>query len=108
MKKFYLERHEDVHGNSGTGAVAEGVIFDNGMAAMTWLSDEPTVTTFVFPRSIKKLHGHNGRTDVVIEGQRGQAARFQELQEIVRQKKNELRHEKAERGIIHKKESKNE
>jgi len=46
MKKFYLLRHEDVHNNSGTGIVAEGVIFDNGMGAMTWLTDEPTVTTF--------------------------------------------------------------
>lgn len=92
MKKFYLLRNEDVNGNSGTGVVAEGVLFDNGLAAMTWLSDEPTVTTFVFPRSIKKLHGHNGRTEVIMEGK---DPRFELCQVSVRQDRS-LAHDKKE------------
>lgn len=68
MKTFYLLRHEDIHGKSGVGVVAEGVIFDNGMSAMTWLSPIPTVTAFRSFPDIKKLHGHEGRTEVIVEG----------------------------------------
>lgn len=59
MKTFYLLRHEDVHGNSGTGVVAEGIIFDSGMCAMTWLSDIPTVTNF---RNIVDVDDSTGTT----------------------------------------------
>jgi hypothetical protein len=68
MKVFYLLRHEDVHNNSGEGVVAQGVIFDNGMCAMTWLSDVTTVTIFQQVTEVKKIHGHEGRTEVIIEG----------------------------------------
>lgn len=68
MKTFYLLRHKDVHGNSGEGVVAEGVIFDNGMCAMTWLSNIQTVTIWKKITEVKKIHGHEGLTDVIIEG----------------------------------------
>lgn len=68
MKTFYLLRHEDVHDNTGEGVVAEGVIFDNGMCAMTWLSNVKTVTVFQKITEVKKIHGHGGRTEVIIEG----------------------------------------
>lgn len=88
MKTFYLMRHIDIHGNSGTGVVAEGIIFDNGMCAMTWLSDVPTVTNFRRIQDVSKLHGHDGKTDVVIEGNRRQAADFVSCKEVVRRKKS--------------------
>jgi hypothetical protein len=68
MRKFYLLRHEDVNGYSGTGVVAEGVIFDDGTGAFTWLTSMKTVTTFWKMADIRKMHGHNGKTEVVIEG----------------------------------------
>lgn len=68
MKRFYLLRHEDVNGFSGTGVVAEGVIFDDGTGAFTWLSPMKTVTTFWKVADIRKMHGHGGKTDLVIEG----------------------------------------
>lgn len=68
MKTFYLLRHKDVHNNSGTGVVAEGVIFDNGLCAMTWLGEYTTVTTFPDITVVAKLHGHDGLTEVIIEG----------------------------------------
>lgn len=86
MKKFYLMRSEDVHGNSGTGVVAEGIIFDNGMAAMTWLSDIPTVTNFRRIQDVAKLHGHEGKTIVIVEGNRRQAKQYEACREVVRQK----------------------
>jgi hypothetical protein len=93
MRKFYLLRHEDVHNNSGTGVVAEGVIFDNGMGALTWLTDEPTVTTFVRGvRGVKRLHGHDGKTEVIIEGVKKDAKRFEHCQDVVRTNKAKRRH----------------
>jgi len=67
MKTFYLLRHRDVHGNSGTGVVAEGIIFDSGMCAMTWLTEYKTVTVFDKITTVKKLHGHGTLTEVIIE-----------------------------------------
>ena len=68
MRKFYLLRHEDVNGHSGTGVVAEGVIFDDGTGAFTWLTPIKTVTTFWKMADIRKMHGHDGKTEVIIEG----------------------------------------
>lgn len=70
MKTFYLIRKEDVHGISGTGIVAQGAIFDNGMVAMTWLTDSPTLTMFPKVSDVLKIHGHEGRTIMVIEGRK--------------------------------------
>ena len=81
MKKFYMLRHEDISGNSGTGVVAEGIIFDDGTGAMTWLSSIKTVTTFWKISDIKKMHGHEGKTEIIIEG----AKKFIECQEKVKE-----------------------
>lgn len=97
MRKFYLLRHEDVHNNSGTGVVAEGVIFDNGMGALTWLTDEPTVTTFVRGvRGVKRLHGHDGKTEVIIEGVKKDAVKFECCQDVVRTNKSKRKHAKVD------------
>ena len=85
MKRFYLLRHEDVHNSSGTGIVAEGIIFDSGMCAMTWLSVHSTVTIFDKVTTVKKLHGHEGKTEIVLEGKH---KKFNECQEAARLKKS--------------------
>ncbi len=38
MKKFWLKRIEDVSQVSGTGIVAEGIIFSDGVAVLRWLT----------------------------------------------------------------------
>lgn len=85
MKRFYLLRHEDVHGQSGTGVVAEGIIFDSGLCAMTWLSKYATVTVFDSVTTVHDLHGHEGKTEVVIEKQ---DERFEECQTKARATKS--------------------
>lgn len=85
MKRFYLLRHEDLHSNSGIGVVAEGVIFDDGTGAFTWLTPIKTVTTFWKIGEVKKLHGHEGRTEVIIEGK---DKRFDYCQEQAKIKKD--------------------
>ena len=46
MKRFVLDRREDETGVSGTGYIAEGVLFDNGKCALAWLSRYHSVTVF--------------------------------------------------------------
>ena len=67
MKRFYLQRYEDETGVSGTGKVAEGVMFQDGRVVMQWLSNG--VHSIVFYDSladVEKIHGHEGRTKIVV------------------------------------------
>lgn len=65
IRRFYLQRTEDVSGISGTGIVAEGVEFTSGMCALTWLSPHRTVEVSESIKTIVELHGHEGRTELV-------------------------------------------
>ena len=67
MKVFYLKREEDESGISGTGRVAQGFIFDNGKVAVTWLSEHPSVTIYDNIGEVRAIHGHGGKTEVVME-----------------------------------------
>jgi hypothetical protein len=66
MKLFQLNRREDVTGVSGTGVVAEGVLFEDGSAVVRWLA-EPFRSTTIWPapnayEAIRAVHSHDGRT----------------------------------------------
>ena len=69
MKIFYLKREEDESGISGTGRVAQGFVFDNGKVAVTWLSEHPSVTIYDSIGEVHAIHGHGGKTEVVLRGQ---------------------------------------
>ena len=65
MCGFQLHRSTDVHGNSGTGMVAEGVIFSSGKCAMQWLSGVASVAVFDSLSDLMAIHGHGGKTVVL-------------------------------------------
>jgi len=65
MRRFELHRGADVSGISGTGIVAEGVEFTNGMCAITWNSPHRTVTFSESIKSVGAVHGHEGSTKIV-------------------------------------------
>ena len=67
MKIFYLNRTEDESGIRGTGRVAQGFVFDNGKVAVTWLSEHPSVTVYDSIGEVTAVHGHGGKTEVVME-----------------------------------------
>ena len=67
MKIFYLKRVEDESGVSGTGRIAQGFIFDNGKVALTWLSEHPSITIYDSIGEVTAVHGHGGKTEVVME-----------------------------------------
>jgi len=71
-RRFYLVRHEDITGISGTGVVAEGIEFSDGQVVMRWLpagtsrpeAVRPTTVLHEDIDSVIGLHGHNGATQV--------------------------------------------
>lgn len=65
MKKFWLKRIEDESGISGTGIVAEGIIFTDGVAVLRWLTAGGSTAVYDDIESVKRIHGHNGKTKVV-------------------------------------------
>lgn len=75
---FDLIRDTDVSGVSGTGKVAEGVIFSDGHAAIHWLGEWPTTTPHPSVASIKAVHGHGGATRVVLNDPADRLSRIAE------------------------------
>ncbi len=65
---FVLRRDTDISGYSGTGDIADGVVFADGTVAMHWRGRDGRATgTVVAPdlRHIVEPHGHDGLTRVV-------------------------------------------
>ena len=67
MQRFHLNRIEDESGVSGTGKVAEGVVFSNGKCAVSWLTEHTSITVYDGLDTVIAIHGHNGKTEVIIE-----------------------------------------
>lgn len=64
---FWLIRKEDTTGVSGTGVVAEGIIFESGQVAMEWREGLAGVASLgIYPNieAVMKIHGHDGKTVV--------------------------------------------
>lgn len=64
-RRFYLHRHKDVSGVSGTGKVAEGVEFENGMCALSFTSQYQHCNIYANMRALTEVHGHEGKTEVI-------------------------------------------
>lgn len=65
---FILKRDEDETGVSGTGAVAQGVVFTDGTVAMRWMTDLRSTCIYDSIEDVERIHGHNGKTKVVFLG----------------------------------------
>ena len=67
LRRFVLQRDEDETGISGTGVVAEGVEFTDGIVVMKWVVGEfRSIVTWVQGiHAVEEIHGHNGKTHVV-------------------------------------------
>lgn len=73
-RTFTIHRDHDVTGISGTGHVADGVVFPDGVAVIRWRDlgleaaqrgVRPTTVVFDSIESVEALHGHNGATRIV-------------------------------------------
>ncbi len=64
-RPFVLQRDQDVSGISGTGVVAEGVVWTDGTAAIRWRGDRPSTTAWSSVDDLIAIHGHGGGTRIV-------------------------------------------
>lgn len=65
MRRFVLNRVEDETGISGTGVVAEGVVFSDGTAALRWKSEFRSTAVYASMSDVEAIHGHGGKTLIV-------------------------------------------
>ncbi|MGE3912877.1 MAG: hypothetical protein AB7K36_28440 [Chloroflexota bacterium] len=49
---------------SGTGIVAEGVLFSTDKVVLSWCSEYRSVTVFDTVADLETVHGHEGRTRI--------------------------------------------
>ena len=66
FQEFYLLRHTDVHGKSGTGIVARGVVFPSGKSVLEWCTFHSSVCIYPNINDVLEIHGHEGKTEVVM------------------------------------------
>lgn len=65
-RTFHLQRDEDVTGVSGSGHVADGVLWPDGTVTVKWLGEYASEVSW--PKGIEaveRIHGHDGRTRIV-------------------------------------------
>ena len=67
MRTFMLVRDIDESGISGTGHVADGVIFSNGKCAVSWRTKYTSVAVYDDLETVEAIHGHNGSTRIVFD-----------------------------------------
>lgn len=66
MCRFFLVRSEDTDPDktSGTGIIAEGVVFEDGTVAMRWRTKHVSTALYASVADVEAIHGHNGKTVV--------------------------------------------
>ena len=64
-RRFYLDRHKDISGISGTGTVADGVLWPDGAVTVRWRGNKPSTVNWNNMQDVEDIHGHAGSTDIV-------------------------------------------
>lgn len=62
--RFSLIREFDVSGSSGTGRIADGVLWEDGSVALRWRGEHPSTAVWARIEDAVKVHGHGGLTKV--------------------------------------------
>ena len=57
-----LNRKQDVSGVSGTGIIADGVVFGDGQAVIHWRGKWHTIEVLRSVQDVVDIHGHGGAT----------------------------------------------
>lgn len=61
---FVLYRHVDVSEVSGTGVVAEGVVWSDGRVSLHWPGRYPSTVAWDNTEGVIAIHGHSGATEL--------------------------------------------
>lgn len=62
---FHLQRDHDVSGVSGTGRVANGVLWPDGTVSLRWIGARPSTVHWDRLDDAEHVHGHGGATRIV-------------------------------------------
>lgn len=65
VRFFQLHRDVDLTGFSGTGVVADGVVWPDGTVSLRWRGPVRTTVEASCLTDIETIHGHDGATRVV-------------------------------------------
>jgi len=74
VRFFQHHRDHDHTGFSGTGVVADGVVWPDGTVSMRWRGPVRTTVEASSLDDIRSIHGHDGATRVVLADISGGAA----------------------------------
>ena len=64
-RRFRLVRAADVTGVSGTGPVADGVLWPDGTVALRWSTATASTGVYASTADVVEIHGHGGATRIV-------------------------------------------
>ncbi|KUN34928.1 hypothetical protein AQJ30_27445 [Streptomyces longwoodensis] len=64
-RTFHLQRDHDVSGVSGTGRVADGVLWPDGTVSIRWRGNRPSTVHWDRLGDAEAIHGHQGATRIV-------------------------------------------
>ena len=64
-RRFVLDRDSDVTGVSGTGTVADGVVWPDGAVSIRWRGEYRSTVAWDNLGSALAVNGHDGRTRCV-------------------------------------------
>lgn len=62
---FHLQRDHDITGVSGTGTVADGVLWLDGTVTIRWRGPRPSTVNWQSLDDAMAIHGHGGATRIV-------------------------------------------
>mgnify|MGYP001236565095 CR=1 FL=1 len=64
MRRFYLVRAVDVDPDkvSGTGIIASGVVYEDGVVSMRWQTQHKSTAIYDNVDELLAIHGHGGKT----------------------------------------------
>jgi hypothetical protein len=65
LRRFHLERAKDISGVSGCGAVAFGVMFDDGQIALHWEGAHSSINIYRSLEDVEFIHSHGDCTKIV-------------------------------------------
>ncbi|MDX2948032.1 hypothetical protein [Streptomyces caniscabiei] len=64
-RRFHLQRTTDITGVSGTGRVADGVLWPDGTVSIRWRGERPSTVAWDRLADAEHVHGHGGHTVIV-------------------------------------------
>jgi hypothetical protein len=72
---FHLQRDRDISGVSGTGRVANGILWPDGTVSLRWIGERPSTVHWDRLADAEHVHGHGGATRIVWADEDGDVTR---------------------------------